>query len=115
MNRIREARRMQDIKQIDLCARLGISQAALSGWETGKYNPDTAGWIALSEELGVSVDYLMGLTVSEKIENGNFSTDEISLIDSYRCLTAQGKQYIRQQMDFAKINYTKNSFFAEIG
>ena len=39
MNRIREARKQAGIKQIDLCARLGISQGALSGWENGKYEP----------------------------------------------------------------------------
>lgn len=60
MNRIREARKRAGIKQVDLCARLGISQGALSGWENGKYDPGRAGWLSLSEVLGVSVDYLMG-------------------------------------------------------
>lgn len=60
MNRIREARKQAGIKQVDLCARLGISQGALSGWENGKYDPGRAGWLSLSEVLGVSVDYLMG-------------------------------------------------------
>lgn len=62
MNRIREARKRSGIKQIYLCAQLGISQGALSGWENGKYEPDRAGWIKLSKTLGVSVDYLMGLS-----------------------------------------------------
>lgn len=66
MNRIREARKQAGIKQIDLCARLGISQGALSGWENGKYEPGSAGWLSLSEALGVSVDYLMGVTEEQK-------------------------------------------------
>ena len=66
MNRIREARKQAGIKQIDLCARLGISQGALSGWENGKYEPGSAGWLSLSEALGVSVDYLMGVTEEKK-------------------------------------------------
>lgn len=66
MNRIREARKRSGIKQIDLCAQLGVSQGALSGWENGKYEPDKAGWIKLSETLGVSVDYLMGVDTTEK-------------------------------------------------
>lgn len=57
MNRIRK---QAGIKQIDLCARLGISQGALSGWENGKYEPGSAGWLSLSKALGVSIDYLMG-------------------------------------------------------
>lgn len=61
MNRIREARKKAGLKQTDLCARLGISQGALSGWENGKYEPDNAGWLTLSECLNASIDYLMGV------------------------------------------------------
>lgn len=39
MNRIKEARKNAGIKQTDLCARLGISQGALSGYETEKRCP----------------------------------------------------------------------------
>lgn len=60
MNRIKEARRKAGIKQVDLCSRLGKTQGALSGWETGKYSPDDETWVKLSEIFNVSVDYLMG-------------------------------------------------------
>lgn len=66
MNRIREVRKQAGIKQIDLCARLGVSQGALSGWENGKYEPGSSGWLRLSEALGVSVDYLMGVSEEKK-------------------------------------------------
>lgn len=62
MNRIREARKKAGLKQTDLCVRLGISQSALSGWENGKYEPDNAGWLTLSQCLNVSIDYLMGVS-----------------------------------------------------
>ncbi len=62
MNRIREARTKAGMKQIELSVRLGISQGALSGWENGKYEPDTAGWVNLSKILAVSTDYLMGIS-----------------------------------------------------
>lgn len=60
MNRIKEIRTMRGIKQIDLCKQLGITQGALSGWETGRYQPDISALKKMSEIFGVSVDYLIG-------------------------------------------------------
>lgn len=76
MNRIREARKQAGIKQTDLCARLGISQGALSGWENGKYEPGSSGWLKLSEALGVSVDYLMGCDSPASVQKEKAPTPE---------------------------------------
>lgn len=80
MNRIREARKQAGIKQIDLCARLGISQGALSSWENGKYEPGSAGWLSLSEVLGVSIDYLMGGTDEQEETPTPNSEDERNVV-----------------------------------
>lgn len=73
MNKIRELRKKQDIKQTDLCKLLGISQGTLSGWENGKYEPDNKSLIRLSEILGVTVDYLLGRGENYKeVQNKNF-------------------------------------------
>lgn len=90
MNRIREARKKAGLKQTDLCARLGISQGALSGWENGKYEPDNAGWLTLSECLNVSIDYLMGVPDVEKkktnenviVSKGEGNTESIFSVTS---------------------------------
>lgn len=96
MNRIREARRQAGIKQIDLCARLGISQGALSGWENGKYEPGSAGWLSLSEALGVSVDYLMGVTEEQKETPTPNSEDERNVI---RMAGRDGTYVVRRLSD----------------
>lgn len=96
MNRIREARRQAGIKQIDLCARLGISQGALSGWENGKYEPGSAGWLSLSEALGVSVDYLMGVTEEQKETPTPNSEDERNVI---RMAGRDGSYVVRRLSD----------------
>ena len=36
MNRIKELRKEKELKQVELSKILGVSQAALSGYETGK-------------------------------------------------------------------------------
>lgn len=96
MNRIREARKQAGIKQIDLCARLGISQGALSGWENGKYEPGSAGWLSLSEALGVSVDYLMGVTEEQKETPIPVSEDERNVV---RMAGRDGSYVVRRLSD----------------
>lgn len=105
MNRIKEARISAGIKQVDLCARLGKTQGAVSGWETGKYSPDDETWIKLSEILNVSVDYLMGadtaqnetinqeLPISPANELGNRSISETEkqILESLPELTEEEK------------------------
>lgn len=60
MNRLRALRKEHNLKQSDLSNKLGVTQASLSGWETGKYEIDNKTLIALSNFFGVSVDYLLG-------------------------------------------------------
>lgn len=96
MNRIREARKQAGIKQTDLCARLGISQSALSGWENGKYEPGSSGWLGLSEALGVSVGYLMGVTEEQKETPIPVSEDERNVV---RMAGRDGSYVVRRLSD----------------
>lgn len=60
INRIKELRTENNIRQIDLCKQLGVSQGALSGWENGRYEPDSDMLIKLSDIFGVSIEYILG-------------------------------------------------------
>lgn len=60
MNRIGELRRNANMKQIELCKLLGISQATLSSWENGKYEPDINQLRELSRIFDTSIDYIVG-------------------------------------------------------
>lgn len=60
MNRIKELRKARGMKQIELCARCGVSQGALSGWENGHYEPDATTWARLADIFNVSIGYIMG-------------------------------------------------------
>ena len=57
-NRIGEERRKKNLSQEYIAESLGVSRQAVSKWETDQSSPDTANLIALSELLGVSVEYL---------------------------------------------------------
>lgn len=60
MNRIRELRKDGGYKQIDFCKMLGISQATLSGYETGRYQPDNEMLLKIASMFDVSIDYILG-------------------------------------------------------
>lgn len=100
MNRIKEARKNAGIKQTDLCARLGISQSALSGWENGKYEPGIAGWLSLSDALDVSVDYLMGNARVEPIRIYELSDNDRSLIQKFHALDDMAQARILNALEF---------------
>jgi len=63
MNRIRELRKSQNLRQLDLCKMMQVTQGTLSNWENGKFEPDYEELGKLSEVFGVSIDYLMGRNV----------------------------------------------------
>ena len=113
MNRIKELRKNFGIKQIDLANQLEVSQASLSGWENGKYEPDTNSWAKLAEIFNVSVDYLMGRTllprsVSET-EEMTFDDFSYALYGEVRELNDEEKEtllnmakFLRQQREKGK-------------
>lgn len=60
MNRIRKARLAADMSQKYVAMMLGVAAPSVSNWESGKTSPTLDNMTALSELLGVSVDYLLG-------------------------------------------------------
>lgn len=62
MIRLKELRKTQGMTQQALATQLGITQATLSGWETGKFEIDNSSLILCSTLLGVSTDYLLEIT-----------------------------------------------------
>lgn len=57
--RISQARKNKGYTQEYVAAALNVSRQAVFKWEKDQTKPDTANLIALSELLGVSVDYLI--------------------------------------------------------
>lgn len=59
MNRIKELRMAAGIKQSTLAAELNVSAAALSGYETGRFEATTETYQRIANYFGVSLDYLL--------------------------------------------------------
>lgn len=60
MNRIKELRAKNRIKQAELAAAIRVSQAALSGYETEKYEADLDTYKRIADFFGVTLGYLLG-------------------------------------------------------
>lgn len=62
MNRIKALRLESGIKQADLARELNVSAAALSGYETGKFQASNDTYVTLARKFNVSLDYLLGIS-----------------------------------------------------
>lgn len=60
MNNIRTKRRMLNMTMKQLAAKVGVTEAAISHYETGRREPDPDMLGRIANALGVSVDYLLG-------------------------------------------------------
>lgn len=72
MNRIRELRKQKGFTQLQFCQKMNITQSTLSGWETGRWQPDNEALIKLADFFGVTIDYLLERTdeIAEPSKSG---------------------------------------------
>ena len=87
---IAERRKKASLTQMQLAERLGITDRAVSKWETGKAMPDTAIMLELCDILGISVNELLS---GEKInmENDNQKNEQL-LLDMAKELEKKNKK-----------------------
>ncbi len=60
--RLKEVRTEKNISQSQLAKDTGLSQSAISFWESGDRLPSIQAVIILAKYYNVSADYLLGLT-----------------------------------------------------
>ena len=69
MLRIRELRRAKDMTQSEVARQLGVSQASVSDWESGRKSPSLETFIRVGKVFGCSLDYLAGLSDTNIVAN----------------------------------------------
>lgn len=60
MNNIRTRRRILGLTMKQLATIVGVTEAAISHYETGRREPDNDMLLRIANALGVTVDYLIG-------------------------------------------------------
>ena len=106
--RILVARRRQRLAQKDLAATIGMSQKHLSQVETGVKHGlhlRAEAVIRLAKALGVSADYLLGLTATEYDSQRHSrptvpapADAELSLEAGYRAMAAENRQLAEEAL-----------------
>ena len=105
--RIKERRMQLGMTLLDVANELGVKEATAQRYESGKIkNIKHETILRLSDVLHCSPAYLMGWEAHEEMTKKN---DEQKLIDDYRSISSQGREYIRQQMVVAKKVFEKDS------
>lgn len=65
-NRIREVRKSRGLTMKQLGKKIGVTESAISQYETDKRQPDSVTLLKLSNLFDVSVDYLLGAATDKK-------------------------------------------------
>ena len=60
-NRLKELRKMNNLSQMQLAQKTGLSQSAIAKWELNKTEPTASAIITLAKFFNESTDYILGL------------------------------------------------------
>ncbi|MGI5896281.1 MAG: helix-turn-helix domain-containing protein [Oscillospiraceae bacterium] len=109
MKRLRELRKEHGDSQQDVARYLGVTQAALSGWETGKYKIDNHNLVKLAQYFSVSTDYLLGYS-NERLapDNGRLLSErDLRLALFGGEINDDAFQEVKQFVEYIKYKYGK--------
>lgn len=81
MNRIKEFRVAHGIKQTDIAERFNVTQSTVSGWESGRREPDVETLSTLARMFDCSIEELYGYEKAPTVEqNGKRSMLDITAL-----------------------------------
>ena len=81
--RIRLLRKSQDLSQVELAGRLGVSKQSVSNWENGNILPSIDMLVKISTVFNVSTDYILGL---DNRSSGDRCYLEVTGLSVERCV-----------------------------
>lgn len=65
--RLKKLRKEKELTQKEIAPLLGIKQNTYSDWETGKSEPNLENVVKLAEILGITTDFLLGVSDDSKL------------------------------------------------
>ncbi len=94
--KIREARKVQNLSQDDLAEEIGISVQAVSKWECGQSCPDIMYLPRIADYLGVSLDDLLREETSEFVRSQRLEKIDLPDDGKVRIFQCIGNRVITQ-------------------
>lgn len=106
----------KNMSQAELAQELNAGLSTIASWEVGKRFPNRENMEQLSDLFNVDIDYLYGRTnVRQAVHfdnDGNMmvqlSSQEQRMLEYFRRLNQDGKQYISKTMEIALNSYNKD-------
>ena len=89
---IKQARKARNWTQDQLAQTIGTTQQTINRWESGQTEPKVSDLRKISNALGITLSFLLGL--DEIGESESLSTDEKKLIEYFRQLPPSGKHAV---------------------
>lgn len=102
--RLKNLRESKDMTQLELAKILNISNSALSQYESGNRTPGDDIKKKICDFFNVSLDYLLGRSATEKINDPRIETKAFHTID----IEGLSDEAVKQIEDY--IDYIKNRY-----
>lgn len=85
-DRLKESRLKNHLTQAELADKLGADTKQISRWESGNGVPHAERLVDIARILGVSVDYLLGVSDEPtiRVRVDNLSAEEMGIISALR-------------------------------
>lgn len=112
---IRDARIKKGYTQEQLGEIMGVQKSAIAKWENGRVvNIKRENLKKLAEVLSIPPYELVAPNYIVNDSAQNLSDDEVHLLDMYRQLNDQGKEYVLQTVTMATHVYTKKDSVSNV-
>ncbi len=112
---IRDARIKKGYTQEQLGEIMGVQKSAIAKWENGRVvNIKRDKLKKLAEVLSIQPYELVAPDSIVSNSEQNLSSDELQLLNMYRQLNDQGKEYVLQTVTMATHVYTKNDSVSNV-
>lgn len=112
---IRDARIKKGYTQEQLGEIMGVQKSAIAKWENGRVvNIKRENLKKLAEVLSIPPYELVAPNSIVSNSEHNLSSDELQLLNMYRQLNDQGKEYVLQTVAMATHVYTKNASVSNV-
>lgn len=102
MKMLRAARKSKGLTMKELGEKVGVSESAISQYETGKREADFETILKIGEILDCSIDYLLrGAEKKEKpapMDRDGLDEQDRQLVELMKLLTADQKEFLRAQL-----------------
>lgn len=105
MLRISEAREARGWTQTQLAQAIGTTQQTVQRWESGQVDPKISQVEAVSNALGITMSFLLGVDEPKRPE---MSAEDTELLELFHSMSAQGRANLIEQAEFLAARHPLN-------